>query len=106
MTQVSLFKTGEELRDEALEQVAGGANDATWETIRLAVHAVCLTHTQFTTDDVWAEIDQPIHEPRVLGAIMRLAAQWGWCRSTGVYRKSIRPQCHARPVVIWQSQLR
>lgn len=54
----------------------------------------------FTTDDVWAALPQP-PEPRAIGALIRTAAQAGKIRRVG-WRASSRPECHCRPVAMWQ----
>jgi len=60
---------------------------------------------RFTTDEVWARLDPDMrtHEPRAMGAMMRQAAKAGLITATDGYEQSTRPECHARPVRVWQS---
>ena len=56
-----------------------------------------------TTDDVWAAIGSPADEPRILGNVMRQAAQDGVIAAIDRYIPSTRPECHCRPVRVWRS---
>ena len=59
---------------------------------------------EFTTDEVWDLIEAaPPSEPRALGHVMTAMAARGWIRATDRVRKSRRPECHSRPVQIWES---
>jgi hypothetical protein len=92
----------EEARDEALARVAQGAGD--WvQRARDAVQLVALARFDFTTDHVWDALgeDRPA-EPRALGSVMKAMASEGKIRATGEYRKSVRVDCHARPVAVWR----
>lgn len=97
--------TPEELTTGAIEAAADNA-DADWMAAALRmVKLLCAIKTSFSTDEVWdAMEDSPerTHDPRAMGAVMRQAAKLGWVRSTGQYVKSNRPECHRRPVLIWQ----
>lgn len=96
---------GEEVRDEAVERV-GSSVDPVWFVMALdAVDRVASKGQKFTTDEIWRRLD--VHgafdvEPRAMGAVMRKAVREGWCRATGEYRRSTRPECHARPVRVWE----
>jgi len=95
-------------RDAAIDQVREAA-EADFYTAALAV--VCELATRaptLTTDDVWAAMQQltaTAHEPRVLGAIMRDAAQYAWIAATDQFVASTRPACHRRPLRVWNSNL-
>lgn len=93
--------------DEALERVERGADTAWLEQARLAVMSVANDYHEFTTDDVWDRLiawQVPLrNDGRALGAVMRWAAKQGICSSTDTYRKSRRPECHLRPVMVWSS---
>ena len=97
-----------ESKDEAINRVEANAN-AEWRVA--AYKACCLCAQQWielSTDDVWELMDAlfpdcQTHEPRAMGAIMRQAARAGKIEASGEYFKSRRPQCHGRPVAIWDS---
>jgi len=94
--------------DAALESVDTHA-DAEWKAAaNEAVRLVARQNPDFTTDDVWSVLDRTAfhtHDNRAMGAVMRQAVMAGWCVSAGEYRKSRRPQCHKRPVMVWRSKL-
>lgn len=81
--------------------------DTRWKQRALAiVHQLATTHVLFTADDVWHKLereDVTTHEPRALGAIMRIAVKNGWIRKTTTYIPSKRVDCHARPIPVWES---
>ena len=93
-------------RDEAIRHVAKG--NAAWiETAIAAVRLLAVTNHEFTTDEVWAALDErnvePPSEGRAMGAAMHRAALLGIIKATDRTRKSSRVACHARPVRVWQS---
>lgn len=83
--------------------------DAEWkEAAYVAVWRVAGQVEHFTTDHVWRLLAQEpfaTHEPRALGAVMRLAAKDGMVRATGAYWPSSRARCHGRPVRVWESRI-
>jgi hypothetical protein len=99
--------TPEQAADEAIARVGANA-DPGW--LRKAQEAIYLLMDEgpFTTDDVWAVLNdwyvKPPREPRAMGAAMRIAQQEGWIVATGNYRKSERVECHGRPVMIWEAK--
>lgn len=100
-----------QLADEAwIEEVRRNA-DAQWRgTACEVVRQIALLRETFTTDAIWYVMDRDhpkksTHEPRAMGAIMRDAAQRGWVRATARYAPSSRPECHSRPVRVWESLL-
>lgn len=90
----------ERARDAAIELVAAPA--AEWIARVVAMIRAQGSGTLLTTDDLWGALgdDRP-SEPRAMGAAVKHAAELNLIRSTGGYRKSSRPRCHARPVAIW-----
>lgn len=96
--------TGEELRDQALRTLEISA--AEWIDNHAIPAIEKLRHRlQFiTTDDIWNECGTTVHEPRAMGAAMTKARRLGFILPTGSYRKSERPECHARPIQIWRPQ--
>ena len=96
-------QAGEQLRDQAIEDVARG-EDAWIDRVLEMIRAIS-TGNAFSTDLLWSEVAAAkltTHEPRVMGAAMKLAKQLGLIEATGIYQKSCRPKCHARPVMIWR----
>ena len=58
-------------RDEEVERGESNADPAWMEEAFRAVVAVCRVYDEFTTDDVWLELEtgkQKSHEPRAMGA--------------------------------------
>jgi hypothetical protein len=94
-------------RDAAIEQVDDAAS-VDWKAEALvAVARICEIREEFTTDAVWAMLDERgvaiPREPRAMGAIMRRAVAAGLCLPTDRTSKSVRVECHRRPLQIWQS---
>lgn len=100
--------------DRAIERVARGRTTPEWfGHAHKAVRRVARSLDTFTTDDVWCELevgarirgfDPAPPEPRAMGAVMRWAVREGWCVATEDYRRSERPECHARPLLVWRSR--
>lgn len=94
--------------DAALERVEAHA-DAEWKQAALEAVRLCARQMpEFTTDQIWKVLDRTdygTHEPRAMGAIMRQAVGLGWVKPTNQYRTSDRPECHKRPVKVWDSML-
>jgi hypothetical protein len=105
---VSRLNTSPETADEATER-AGEHADQNWVMAALSiVHELYKVRTRFNSDDVWKSLkhfDASTKEPRALGAILSKAASTGWCKNTFQFTKSQRPECHRRPIPIWQSLL-
>jgi hypothetical protein len=98
----------EQARDEAIAQVARPAEEWIRGAVQ-AVRAICARRgygAKFTTDAVWALLDHwgvgPPEEPRALGAAMMRAKRIGLCEPTAVTQKSVRVDCHARPIRVWK----
>jgi hypothetical protein len=93
----------EEARDEAIERVGNAAPRDWMDDAKSAAMLVALARFDFTTDDVWKALgDAAPPEPRAMGAVMKSLAAEGRIRATGEYRKSVRVECHARPVAVWR----
>jgi hypothetical protein len=92
---------GEALRDVALDRMAKAQPG--W--IALVEQLICAmpAHQEFTTDELWhalGKLTPP--EPRAMGSAMQAAKRRGLIVATGNYRQSERPDCHARPVLVWR----
>jgi hypothetical protein len=90
-------------RDEAVTRVERGTDPQWMENALGVVKALAARGVPFTTDEVWATVgDWTTTEPRALGAVMRRAQREGFARPTAGYRPSVRPECNARPVRVWE----
>lgn len=89
-----------------LQSVLDNANPAWVKAVKKSIMQAARKYRTFTTDDVWAglvEQDVTTHEPRAIGAIMRLAAKKKVIEKVpGVYIKSRRAACHGRPLQAWR----
>ena len=94
-------------RDKAIAQVATNTDPAWWHQTMLIIKQIATDTFDFTTDDIWRELaTAPLptpHEPRALGALMVAAHRAGLIAPTDRYRQSKRPECHARPIRVWQA---
>jgi hypothetical protein len=93
--------TGEQLRDEAIARVAANAPPNWIDDAINAIRHVSLKHRLLTSDDVWPLMIQP-PEPRALGAAFQEAARRGIIRKTDRVIASRRPECHGRPIAVWE----
>lgn len=90
-------------RDVALRNVEAGA--PLWVARIVDVIRSTTRGREFTTDDLWtvaAALGLKVGEPRAMGAALANAKRVGLIEPTGVYRKSSRKECHARPVLVWR----
>ena len=99
--------TGIQLRDQALVDVAVNADPDWWQHAVNIVQDVAATSFDFTTDDIWCELERRSiatpHEPRAIGAVVVAVKRLGLIAPTNRYRPSSRPECHARPIRVWQA---
>jgi len=97
--QTSLFE-GELARDKAVANL-GLAHDGWINSVLKIISSIPISQS-FTTDYLWEQVESAPNEPRAMGAVMTKARGEGLVISTGNYIKSRRPECHARPVMIWR----
>lgn len=94
-----------EARDLAVDVVEENADDEWFATALGIVRELAAFREPFTTDEIWFVLEARrglvTPEPRAMGAVMRSAAANGWVRATDAYRKSVRVECHARPLRVW-----
>lgn len=93
-------------RDEAIARVQENAPPDWMQEARRTVLAIAETRSSFTTDDVWAALEGAPPEPRALGAVMKGLSREGKIRATSAWRQSVRAECHARPVRVWEKGAR
>lgn len=92
-------------RDDAIDR-AGAHADQTWAAHAVAAVRGAARLFRFTTDDVWARLEQygvQTHEPRALGAIMKQLERDGEIVPTGDWVQTRRPAAHARPIRVWRA---
>lgn len=103
-------RTGEELRDVALEKVEQSAGEDWNERAYEVVHAVASEMEFFQADDIharaWEDDLPPAREPRAWGPVMLKAIKAGICQPTGEWVQTKRASRHAAPTrryrsVIW-----
>ncbi len=94
-------------RDDAIARVDAHASDAWKREAMAATRAVAEQMAEFTTDPVWAVLEErkvpAPHEPRAMGAIMKGAVDDGLCKRTERHKNSVRPGCHRRPMRVYES---
>ena len=97
--QMSMFD-GEHKRYRALSDL-DIAYDGWINSVMEIIFSIPVNQT-FTTDYLWENVETVPNEQRAMGAVMTKARKLGVVESTGRYIKSRRPECHARPVMVWR----
>lgn len=99
---------GERLRDAALGRVEANA-DSVWMAAALrAGRSIASRQVTLTTDDIWADLGfrgLDTREHRAMGAVVRMLVKAGVLAHSGRYTKSVRQECHARPIPVWRSSV-
>lgn len=94
---------GQILADLGMDQAVNAA-DLDWlRCAKQAVWALCEAGVPFSSDRVWALLDERgvrTGEPRALGAVFRAAQRAGYLRPDG-WEVTARPQAHGRGVRVW-----
>jgi len=104
---IKIRRSGEELRDEGMAR-ADAHVEPGWK--HMAVRAfikVSYGKDEFTTDDVWEQLDEwevdPPHEPRAMGPLVTQLLREGVIEHTGKRAvKSRIPRGHARKVEVYR----
>lgn len=105
MVQTNLIDQLERQTDKAVALAGSHANPDWNREAEATVSILCKRGQDFTTDDVWQLMEQTgltTREPRALGAIIRKLAKDRLIYQTGGYRKSLRKECHRRPLAVWR----
>ena len=93
---------GERRRDEALARLRVH-RAALIRELQAAALRVALDRGEVCADDVRALVTIPAGiNPKVNGAALRELADAGILSNTGTYRRSRRPEAHARPLPVWR----
>lgn len=89
----------------SIDHAAAYANPDWYQEAEAAVMILVRKGEDFTTDDVWHLLHHTglkTPEPRAMGSIIRSFAKERFIRDAGYYRKSMRPECHRRPLAVWR----
>lgn len=88
----------------AVRTAARRVADEAWMTgaVRVIGH-LSETRAQITSDDVWAALQMPPRESRMIGNALSRANSLGLIEPTGEHRPSRRTENHSRPVRVWRS---
>ena len=79
-------------------------SDAVWMTEASTVIARLAEQlSQLTSDDVWAALEKPPRESRMIGNALSRARSGGLIAPTKEHRRSTRRENHGRPVRVWAS---
>lgn len=114
MNQLDLFQSSQKLplgevkKREALKRVASHADIAWKAKAQECILNLARDVERFTTDEVWFALEKSglkTHERRAIGALMIAAAKDGTLMATNEYLPSDRPECHRRPVRVWESRI-
>lgn len=92
--------------DEAIDRGRRHADPEWTSAARSALRHLTSTRLNFTTDDLHALLAHQsahTHDTRALGSVMRWGERTGICHPTDRFGKSTRPECHSRPVRIWEA---
>lgn len=104
MTQTDIFAQ-EQATERAINYAGAFANPEWYKEADAAVSLLCRLGQDFTTDDVWELLEHTglkTSEPRAMGDIIRRFSKDHKIFATGGYRKSLRKECHRRPVSVWR----
>lgn len=97
------WQTGQLLRDAALAQAKQGREEriARVRGFLIATHRD-MGGTELTGDDVLAALDGTEMAEGDLRWTANVLRGWDMVRPTGRYEPSTRPECHARPKLVWR----
>src|SRR5688500_12797206 len=107
-SELQRLNTQQMTLQDALVLVQEHANKDWYAAALKQVHWLCLSIKEFPTDDVHAVLDRmdvTTPEARAMGSVMTEAMKKGWCKATGQYKATVRPEAHRRPIRIWESLL-
>jgi hypothetical protein len=94
----------QEAKREAIARVEANMEPEWAAVVEKAIIMVAQKLGEFTTDDVWEELDGAVepHERRAMGAAMLRVAKTGLIVATDRTRPSQRAVCHANPKRVWK----
>ncbi len=87
-----------------LREQARRARDEAWIIGAVqGIEGIAYTQATLTADDVWAAIEMPPRQSRMIGNALTRAARTGAIEKTEEHRPSVRQENHSRPVRVWRS---
>ncbi len=93
--------------DDQLQRVELNTDSLWYASAMDALETVAERMFVFTTDDVWAEMNNHSpREPRAMGAIMAKAKRLGLIEATSMYQPTKREASNHRPIRVWKSLIK
>jgi hypothetical protein len=90
----------------AVRDAAHRAADEAWMSSAVAaIGQLAQQQATLTSDDVWAAIEMPPRQSRMIGNALARAQRAGVIETTEEHRPSVRRENHSRPVRVWRSRL-
>jgi hypothetical protein len=87
-------------------EAAQRAADKVWmDAAHEVLRRLAETHETFTGDEVWAALQMPPREGRMIGNALTRAHNAGFIEPTDKHQPSTRTANHSRPVRVWRSLL-
>lgn len=103
------LRQGELFKADGMQRAEMHAPVSWRGSAELALQYVAKRRPELTTDPVWSVLEswgiEMPPEPRAIGPLMKAACGWGWLEPTGRTHKSVRPDCHRRPLAVYRSKL-
>lgn len=104
--QLSFIDELEKTTSQAIDASGIYAQPDWYQAAEQAVAKLARQYSEFTTDDVWrllrySGLTTP--EPRAMGSVMRGMARAGLIVATDRTVKSLRRECHRRPLTVWRA---
>jgi hypothetical protein len=93
--------TASQRKQEAIERAEANAPDGWIDSAINAIRHAALSKRFITSDDVWPLVAAP-PEPRAMGAAFQESARRNIIRKTDRVISSRRPECHGRPIAVWE----
>lgn len=85
------------------KQVQRECDRAWMQTALKTITALAASRYSLTSDEVWAAVELPPREARMIGNALRQAQAAGLIEPSDAHRPSARSLNHKRPVRVWRS---
>lgn len=90
----------------SIREDARRARDEVWIAGAVqAIERIASSQATLTSDHVWAAIDMPPRQSRMIGNALARAQRAGVIAKTEEHRPSVRRENHSRPVRVWRSRI-
>lgn len=100
----------QEVDDDTLRALATHARRRWLDLVLSKVKVLAPKKSEFTTDDVWALLEADgagasmrVIDGRLMGAALLEAKKLRIVVLTDRVKKSVRRECHSRPIAVWRS---